>query len=212
MMKNEKKTDMEVYDVYLEGRGKLLGIDHTPPSGKALIRIAGMGRLYGIEDGRRLKSVWKDLPDDTKETLETELNYSGLEEKAIFSALFPAVLSNAQNTVKRMERTKAQKAGVQVLEGNLTEEANVAVQAALLILEEVFKHSRNDIKDFHNGVYISDFGAVARRWGSEDPRKDMGLLKNGLLSIEMMRKPIGEYGADFSLTQQQNEQQKKKKK
>jgi len=201
---SEKLNDTEVYELYLKERGKLLGIDGGVPSGKALIRIAGMGRLYGLEDGKRLMSVWKDLHADTQKTLETELNYNGIEEKAILAALFPAVLSNAQNTVKRMERSKALKEGKGDGEkaSNVENMLNEAMQAALLILEEVFKQSRTEIKE-HNGVYISDFSAVARRWGSEDPRRDVELLKNGLLSIEMMKNPIDGHGVDFKLTELQ---------
>jgi len=151
-------------------------------------------------------SVWKDLHEDTQKILEKELNTDGIQDKAIFTALYPAVLSNAQNTVKRLERNKAQQEGKQVI---IDEKLlNEAMQAALVILEKVFKQSRDNIKE-HSGVFISDCSAVAKRWGNQDPREDLGTLEKGELKFEMKPKTIAsyQYGADFFLTLN-SEQQK----
>ena len=203
-------TYSQVYSSYVQERGKFFGIDSPTAKGIALIRIAGMARIYK-KDVHKLLSIWDEVPEDTRATLERELSIEGNEDnRAIFIGFGPAMLANGQNCAKKVALKQAEERHIQVSAEALNSATHDAMIIAMNVLAATFTESRKLIQPDCKHIFLSDCKPIASRWGKDRKDKilkknilnDMMLFKSGKLRITTTDTNVPGYGVvcSFSTT------------
>jgi hypothetical protein len=150
----------QVYNDYLDYRGRCVGIQNTSPVNTALIRIAGLSRLATEEQGKTLLSVWETLPENIKATLVKELNVHGAkDERAIFIGYGVAMLINPQGALKK-----------ELPEAAATAEG---LRIGLINMATAFTHARKIVgHQASTEMFVAECDEVARFLGKE-PKKSL---------------------------------------
>lgn len=162
-LKENNSNVVEVYDSYLEIRGKSLSLSPRNPSERAQIRICCMLRYHTPEEAKNVREVTKKFAEWNE--LVKELNYTGKEQVATLIYYAPAFLLNLQSSFGK---------------GTFSSEA---LDLALQTLMKIFQLVRNVIDPkVKTGVFSVDISDLANKAKNpEDFRKvQISLESEGL--------------------------------
>lgn len=145
----------QVYNDYLETRGKILGIDIKDAFGKAAERINLLVRSANAAQAKEVEEVLHSLPKNVLAILEKELSISGVNDGwAILLYYSPAVLANTIAKLTKDGVADARKKGLEI---------------GLTTLARLFQEARALIKKrTGNGVYTLMVSEIAKQ-AAADP-------------------------------------------
>lgn len=186
----------EVYQYYLAFRGRCVGIENTSEEATALIRIAGFARLAALEQGKMLLTVWKNLPEHTKDVLTKELNiHGGKETQAIFINYGVAMLLNPQSALQKELNDLAKSLNLQVSEEQKAIATMEGLRIGLINLGQAFENARALIGHSQkNQVFFAECSEIAK-FLSKEPRKSLEMdfqfesLNDNLANFKLINRP-----------------------
>lgn len=163
LLKKESISEVDIYQQYLEFRGRAQNLKPSRPIERAAIRLCCMLRIHNSKDAKTVLEVLTNFPE--KEFLCQELNCNGTSDLGILLYYSPAMLLNIQSAMSK---------------DNLSEEALRIGFQTLTRLYQLIRQYQN-VKEISQGVLTIDISSVATE--AKNPKE--------LANLHFVFDPIG---------------------